>query len=95
MSDEKAPDNQKRVQIQIDEAVAQGQYVNMTLVNHTDTEFIFDFVFMQPMDPRAKVRARIISSPKHAKRFLGALQENVQRYESRFGPIDVGSDPVH
>lgn len=96
MADENQQDQQKRVQIQIDDAVSQGQYVNMTLVNHTETEFILDFVFMQPMEPRAKVRSRIISSPKHAKRFLGALQENVARYESRFGPIDVsGKDPVH
>ena len=67
----------------------------MTLVNHTETEFILDFVFIPPTDPRAKVRSRIISSPKHAKRFLSALQENVARYESRFGEIPVGNDPVH
>ena len=67
-----------------------------TLVNHTETEFLLDFVFVQPMDPRAKVRARIISSPKHAKRFLAALQENVTRYEERFGTIEAGGEgPVH
>jgi len=87
-----------KLQIQIDDAVAQGQYVNMTLVNHTETEFIIDFVFVQPMDPRAKVRSRIISSPKHAKRFLMALQDNLTRYEERFGPVEVSpgeAGPVH
>jgi hypothetical protein len=97
MSDDKpASPDKKRLQIQIDEATSLGAYANMTLVNHTETEFILDFVFIPPTDPRAKVRSRIISSPKHAKRFLNALQENVARYESRFGEIPVTTtDPVH
>jgi hypothetical protein len=34
------------------------------------------------------VRARIVSSPRHTKRLLRALEANVQRYEERFGKID-------
>jgi len=97
MSEENPPPSgppRGRIQIQLDEAVAHGVYANMSLVNHTETEFVLDFVFVQPMEPRAKVRARVISSPRHAKRFLTALQENVSRYEARFGTIVVGdSDP--
>lgn len=96
MSTEKDPPKKGQLQLSIDDQVAQGQYANMTLVNHTETEFILDFVFVQPMDPRAKVRARIVSSPKHAKRFLSALADNVARYEARFGAIDTDKhDPVH
>lgn len=102
MSTQKPPEGDKRpgqpqLQIQLDEATAQGSYVNLTLVNHTETEFIFDFVFVQPMEPRAKVRSRIVSSPKHAKRFLMALGENVTKYEQRFGEVDIsgGNGPVH
>jgi hypothetical protein len=87
-----------QLQIQLDEPISQGAYVNLTLCNHTETEFIFDFVFVQPTEPRAKVRSRIISSPKHAKRFLMALQDNVAKYESRFGAIDAtppSGGPVH
>lgn len=101
MSEQKPPDPsrpaQPQLQIQLDEATAQGSYVNLTLVNHTETEFVFDFVFVQPLDPRAKVRARIVSSPKHAKRFLMALSENVAKYEARFGEVDASgpASPVH
>ena len=99
MSDGKPGDTsikKGRMHIQLDEKVAVGHYVNMSLVNHTETEFILDFVFIQPMEPRAKVRTRVISSPKHAKRFLNALQENINRYEERFGPITIDStDAVH
>lgn len=77
-----------KLEIQLDEETAQGVYVNLAAVNHNDTEFIFDFIFVQPQAPRAKVRSRVITSPRHAKRMLLALQENVARYEKQFGPIE-------
>lgn len=84
-----------QIQIQLDEEVAQGVYVNLALVNHTETEFTIDVLYLQPQQPKAKVRSRIISSPKHTKRMLQALQENVRRYEERFGPIDLsGPNPA-
>ena len=82
-------DNAMKLQIQLDEEIAQGSYINLALVNHTETEFVLDFIFVQPQQPRAKVRARIISSPKHTKRLLEALKENVAKYENRFGTIDA------
>lgn len=84
-----------QIQIQLDDDVAQGMYVNLALVNHTETEFIIDVMYLQPQQPRAKVRARMISSPKHTKRLMMALQENLRRYEERFGPIDLtGPNPA-
>jgi hypothetical protein len=78
-----------QLQVQLDDDIAQGMYVNMAMVNHTETEFTVDFIFLQPQQPKAKVRSRIITSPKHAKRLLLALQENLARFESRFGAIDL------
>lgn len=83
------------LQIQLDDDMAQGAYVNLALVNHTETEFVMDFIFVQPQQPKAKVRARILSSPKHTKRLLKALQDNVERYESRFGAIDISGAGPH
>ena len=86
---------QVQIQIQLDDDIAQGMYVNLALVNHTETEFTVDVMYLQPQQPRAKVRARIISSPKHTKRLLVALQENIRRYEERFGAIDLtGPNPA-
>jgi hypothetical protein len=89
MSDE--PPSSK-LQVQIDDDVAQGVYSNLVLLNHTENEFVLDFAFIQPANGRAKVRTRIISSPRHTKRLLQALQKNLERYEERFGAIDVASD---
>lgn len=81
-----------KLQIQIDEDIAQGVYSNLVLLNHTENEFVLDFAFIQPSNGRAKVRTRVISSPRHTKRLLQALQKNLERYEERFGAIDLGTD---
>jgi|WetSurMetagenome_2_1015567.scaffolds.fasta_scaffold1234541_2 hypothetical protein len=89
------PGKQVQIQIQLDDDVAQGIYANLALVNHTETEFTIDVMYLQPQQPRAKVRARIISSPKHTKRLLMALQENLRRYEERFGQVELsGPNPA-
>jgi uncharacterized protein DUF3467 len=70
-----------KLEIHIDEETAQGVYANLAVVNHTDAEFIIDFIFTQPQTPRAKVRSRIITSPAHVRRLIAALQENLQHFE--------------
>ena len=95
MADQNQPPPPKgppRLQLQLDEDVAQGLYSNLVLINHTENEFLLDFAFFAPGAPRAKVRARVISSPRHTKRLLQALVKNLERYEQRFGVIDAGDD---
>ena len=88
MSDEAPP----KLQVQLDEDIAQGVYANLVLLNHTENEFVLDFAFIQPSNGRAKVRTRVISSPRHTKRLLLALQKNLERYEERYGRIELGAD---
>jgi hypothetical protein len=87
-----APAQGLQLEIGIDEGTARGRYANLASVAHTDSEFILDFLFLQPGQGRAKVHTRILSSPLHAKRLLAALADNLQRYEARFGPVG-GSPP--
>ena len=92
---QKQDNPQMRLKIQMSEEVAQGIYSNLALVNHTATEFTIDVMYVQPQQPKATVRSRIISSPQHTNRLLNALEQNVRRYEERFGPIDlVGPNPA-
>lgn len=77
------------LQIQLDEEVAQGRYANMAMVDHTQTEFTLDFIYVYPQQARAKVFSRVITSPQHLKRLVLALQENLARYEAQFGPIQL------
>src|SRR6266513_866206 len=87
------PDSSKpselQLQIQLDDDIANGQYINMALVNHTETEFTLDFIYVQPQQPKAKVRSRIITNPKHMKRLVLAMQDNLAKFEAKFGPIEL------
>lgn len=76
-----------KLQIDLDDIVAQGAYCNFAIVNHSDAEFVLDFIYLQPMQPKAKVRSRIITTPKHAKKLMNALSENIKRFEEKFGAI--------
>ena len=82
---------QIQLQIELDPVTAQGVFVNLAMVNHTETEFTLDLMYVQPQAPKATVRARVITTPKHLKRLLQAIQENLEKYEARFGAVDVGS----
>jgi hypothetical protein len=83
-------------QVQMDDEVANGQYINLAMVNHTETEFTLDFLYVQPQAPVARVRSRVITNPKHIKRLILALQDNLSKYEARFGPVTVPDEgPVH
>jgi hypothetical protein len=80
------------LQIQLDEEVALGQYANMAMVDHSDTEFTLDFIYVFPQQPRAKVLSRIITNPKHMKRLMLVMQENIARYEAKYGTILLRED---
>jgi len=84
-----AAPQQMQIQLEIDPLTAQGVYANMAMLNHNETEFVIDFIYVQPQVPKAVVRARIINSPKHMKRLLHALHDNVAKYEAQFGKIDI------
>ena len=82
-------DGKQQINIEIDEAISKGVYSNFVVVSHSETEFVMDFVFVFPQQPKNKVGARVISSPTHTKRFLMALTDNVKKYEEKHGPIPV------
>lgn len=94
MSDKPAQTGSVQIQIELDPAVANGVFVNLAMVNHSDSEFTLDLMYLQPQQPRAVVRARAILTPKHVKRLIHALQENLGRYEARFGEVDLGDSPT-
>jgi hypothetical protein len=94
MSDQPQPPAPTQLQIALDDDVAQGIYCNLALLAHSDTEFTFDFIYVQPQQPKAKVLSRVITNPQHAKRLAQVLAENIARYEARFGEIKLPVPPA-
>ena len=76
-----------QLNIEISEEVAEGTYANLAIITHSHAEFVVDFVNVMPGTPKSKVKSRIILTPMHAKRFLKALEDNVNRYEAANGTI--------
>ena len=67
-------------------------YANFALITHSASEIIIDFARVLPNTPKAKVYARIITTPLHAKLLLRALTENLKKYEAQFGEVKLPSD---
>lgn len=80
---------QGQMQIELPQDVAQGEYANFAIITHSGSDFVIDFARVLPGVPKAQVKSRVILAPEHAKRLLGALQENIMRYEREFGPIQI------
>ncbi|WP_046746301.1 DUF3467 domain-containing protein [Kordia zhangzhouensis] len=91
MSQDKA--NEKQINLELDENIAEGIYSNLAIINHSPTEFVVDFVSIMPGRPKAKVKSRIVLTPQHAKRLMNALGENIRRFESAHGQIKEFEQP--
>ncbi|MFA4839005.1 MAG: DUF3467 domain-containing protein [Candidatus Neomarinimicrobiota bacterium] len=84
MEQKKAP---QQLNIEIPESKAEGNYANFTVISHSPAEFVLDFARLMPGAPKAIVQSRIIMTPIHAKTLLFTLQENISKFESKFGEI--------
>lgn len=84
MSQEQIPN---QLNIEISEEIAEGSYANLTIITHSHAEFVIDFVNVMPGTPKSKVKSRIIFTPQHAKRFMNALIENIEKFEAVQGTI--------
>ena len=93
-----ADNNQKpqgpQLQLNLKPEIASGEYSNLALITHSHTEFIVDFARHLPGMQQPEVCSRVIMAPEHAKRLLGALQENIYKYEQQFGKIEIAGQPM-
>ena len=82
-------EKKQQFDIELNRDVAQGTYSNLSIISHSSSEFIVDFIRIMPGMPKAEVKSRIILTPEHAKRLLLALQDNVRRFEMDYGKINL------
>ena len=75
--------------IELTKEVGEGNYANLTVITHSTSEFILDFVRVMPGVEKATVKSRIILTPEHAKRLLMSLNENISKYVQIFGEIKI------
>ena len=75
--------------VELGEKESEGIYSNLALISHSPSEFVLDFARMLPGAPKAKIYARIVMTPQHVKLLLKALEENIKKFEEKFGEIKV------
>jgi hypothetical protein len=69
------------------------KYANFVFITHSAAEIILDFAQVLPRAPKGKVQSRIVMTPMHAKLLHNALGQNLEQYESKFGPIRLSQGP--
>ena len=76
-------EEQKQTQLEIDlsHEVAQGTYANLTIIAHSTSEFIIDFIRLMPGVTKPEVKSRIILTP-----------DNIWKYEQDNGTIRLASE---
>lgn len=84
---EQSKDKEGNINIELSPEMAEGIYSNLAVINHSNSEFVVDFVNIMPGLPKAKVKSRIILTPQHAKRLAQALIDNINRFEAQVGEI--------
>lgn len=83
------PAGQQQINIELGEKEAEGIYSNLAIITHSPAEFIIDFTRVLPGVPKAKVHARVIMTAQHAKLLLRALEDNIGKFEMKFGEIKI------
>ena len=82
---------QQEIKVNFPPHLQASAYSNNMLVTFTKEEFLMDFMLVTP--PFGTVTSRVVISPGHMKRIISALQDNVQKYEARFGTIQAAEEP--
>ena len=86
---DKEPKKKHQIKIELDDNVGQGEYANFAVVTHSPAEFVMDYIRVLPGMTKSKVKSRIIMAPMHAKTLMMALQDNIKKFESKFGEIKI------
>ncbi len=86
--------NQQQINIKMDDKVLKGVYANAMGISHSKEEFVLDFLNIYPWQRTGVVTSRVITSPGHIKRIFKALEENIKKYEKKFGKIEEAKAPA-
>ena len=70
----------------------EATYSNFAIITHSPSEIVIDFARLLPNTPKAKVHARVLLTPMNAKLLLKALQDNLAKFEEKFGEVRMPAE---
>lgn len=84
-------DNQAGRQIKIADNIPGAEYANFMQINHNKEEI--QIIFGNISGPSGRVVSKVITTPGHLKRMISAMQDNLSKYEEKFGKIEEAEIP--
>ncbi len=85
MAGEKPGPDERPIQIVTGDELSRGRYSNSMMVTHSPEEFLIEWLLNSPSGTH--LVSRIVVSPGHMRRIVGALSDNLRKYEERFGAV--------
>ena len=90
MSDAPSGKSPRRVKVKIElPSNLVATYANLAVITHSPSEIIIDYAQALPQQPKARVQARVIMTALNAKQLYRALGDNIAKYETQFGEIQL------
>lgn len=83
--------NQQPQEIKIADNIPGAEYANLMHISHNKEEF--QLIFSNIMGGNGRVVGKIITNPAHYKRMIMAMNDNLKKYEERFGEIKEADLP--
>lgn len=85
MQNQQPQNSQAKNQIQIADNIPGAEYANFMQVNHNKEEF--QLIFGNIMPPSGRVVSKVLTTPGHFKKIIFAMQDNLKKYEEKFGEV--------
>jgi hypothetical protein len=82
------PPGQRQLRLEVPPDL-RAEYCNAVTVAQSAHDVTLDFVHILPSANSARVQARVVMLPAQAKVLMQLLQQNIAKYEERFGEIKV------
>jgi len=76
---------QPKQEIKIADNIPGAEYANFMQINHNKEEF--QLMFGNILPPSGRVVSKILTTPGHFKRMISAMQDNLKKYEEKFGEV--------
>jgi len=89
----KQPTPAGRQEIKIADNIPGAEYANAMQANHNKDEF--QLMFLNIMGVSGRVAGKIITSPGHYKRMIVAMEDNLKKYEERYGEVKEAEGPIN
>ena len=83
------PPAQRQLRLEVP-ADLRAEYCNAITVTQSAHDVTLDFIHVLPGVNNARVQSRVVMLPAQAKMLMRLLEQNIARYEERFGEIKIG-----